>query len=148
MVQIPPTGNQQFHSGIPSGSWGFFKFQPGLMGCDPVPKWLGSESTQLQIRPCLISALNISKVESRLYQVHSFFLAARYPELAIGRVALRVAQGGHNVPENVIRRRLRRAGATSRVAAALHRAPARTRSCGPYKEPLCSALTERSRSAG
>ena len=32
----------------------------------------------------------------------------RLPDLAIARVAARVAQGGHNVPETVIRRRLDR----------------------------------------
>lgn len=34
-----------------------------------------------------------------------FFLALLTPELAIARVALRVSQGGHDVPEAVIRRR-------------------------------------------
>jgi predicted ABC-type ATPase len=39
------------------------------------------------------------------YQVHLVFLRLDTPELAIERVAVRVAQGGHNVPEAVIRRR-------------------------------------------
>jgi predicted ABC-type ATPase len=39
------------------------------------------------------------------YQVHLVFLHLDSPELAIERVAVRVAQGGHNVPEDVIRRR-------------------------------------------
>lgn len=39
------------------------------------------------------------------YQVSLFFLALPNPEVAIARVALRVSQGGHRVPEDVIRRR-------------------------------------------
>ena len=40
-------------------------------------------------------------------QVHCtlWFIALSSPELAISRVAERVAQGGHNIPEDVIRRR-------------------------------------------
>lgn len=39
------------------------------------------------------------------YSVHLVFLKLQHPDLAIKRVAIRVAQGGHNVPELVIRRR-------------------------------------------
>ena len=39
------------------------------------------------------------------YHVSLSFLALPSPEMAIMRVAVRVAQGGHAVPENVIRRR-------------------------------------------
>lgn len=39
------------------------------------------------------------------YRVELFFLSLPEPEDAISRVALRVRQGGHNVPEAVIRRR-------------------------------------------
>ena len=39
------------------------------------------------------------------YRVELFFLALPTPEDAIVRVAMRVRQGGHNVPEAVIRRR-------------------------------------------
>jgi predicted ABC-type ATPase len=39
------------------------------------------------------------------YAVALFFLELPSVELAIGRVADRVAQGGHNIPETVIRRR-------------------------------------------
>ncbi len=39
------------------------------------------------------------------YEVKLFFLSLRSPAEAIARVAERVAQGGHNVPEDVIRRR-------------------------------------------
>jgi predicted ABC-type ATPase len=39
------------------------------------------------------------------YRVELFFLALPTPEIAIERVALRVRQGGHHVPEAVIRRR-------------------------------------------
>ena len=39
------------------------------------------------------------------YRVSLFFLALPSAEIAIDRVAERVKQGGHNIPENVIRRR-------------------------------------------
>jgi len=39
------------------------------------------------------------------YLVKLFFLSLPDVEMAIGRVAIRVRQGGHNVPEDVIRRR-------------------------------------------
>lgn len=39
------------------------------------------------------------------YSVKLMFLALRSPEEAIERVAMRVQQGGHDIPEEVIRRR-------------------------------------------
>lgn len=39
------------------------------------------------------------------YRVHLLFLALPSPELAIARVAERVRAGGHDVPEDVVRRR-------------------------------------------
>lgn len=39
------------------------------------------------------------------YRVELIFLALRTSEMAVKRVALRVAQGGHNIPEAVIHRR-------------------------------------------
>ena len=39
------------------------------------------------------------------YQLIIYFLRLPSEELAIERVRLRVAEGGHNVPEDVIRRR-------------------------------------------
>lgn len=39
------------------------------------------------------------------YQVSLFFLSLPNAETAISRVAERVRQGGHNIPEPVIRRR-------------------------------------------
>ncbi|MBU3626197.1 zeta toxin family protein [Polynucleobacter sp. JS-Safj-400b-B2] len=39
------------------------------------------------------------------YTIKLWFIALSSPELAISRVAERVAQGGHNIPEEVIRRR-------------------------------------------
>jgi predicted ABC-type ATPase len=39
------------------------------------------------------------------YEVRLIFLALPDPEMAISRVAMRVAQGGHNVSSTVIRRR-------------------------------------------
>ena len=42
------------------------------------------------------------------YDIKLIFLHLPTPELAVARVAARVAQGGHNVPESVIRRRFDR----------------------------------------
>lgn len=39
------------------------------------------------------------------YHVKLIFLALSSPEIAVARVALRVSQGGHDIPEAVIRRR-------------------------------------------
>ena len=41
------------------------------------------------------------------YEVRLYFLALRCPDLALARVALRVARGGHDIPEDVVRRRWR-----------------------------------------
>ena len=42
------------------------------------------------------------------YVVSLFFLSLSSVEIALGRVAERVAQGGHNIPEDVIHRRFSR----------------------------------------
>lgn len=47
----------------------------------------------------------IEKLKGEGYQFHLVFLTLPSPELAIGRVAERVRMGGHNVPEEAIRRR-------------------------------------------
>lgn len=39
------------------------------------------------------------------YRVKLIFLKLPSEEVAVERVAIRVSQGGHNIPENVIRRR-------------------------------------------
>jgi predicted ABC-type ATPase len=41
------------------------------------------------------------------YQVKLWFLSLPSADVAVSRVALRVAQGGHNIPEAVIRRRFK-----------------------------------------
>jgi predicted ABC-type ATPase len=41
------------------------------------------------------------------YRISLAFIALRSPELALARVATRVALGGHDVPEAVVRRRWR-----------------------------------------
>jgi predicted ABC-type ATPase len=41
------------------------------------------------------------------YHVTLIFLNLPNPDIALARVAARVAQGGHNVPEEVVRRRFR-----------------------------------------
>lgn len=50
-------------------------------------------------------ARSIPKWQARGYRVQLIFLALDSPELAVERVARRVGQGGHAVPEAVIRRR-------------------------------------------
>ena len=47
----------------------------------------------------------LAKLRSTGYRTHLAFLALPSPELAISRVAARVRQGGHSIPEDVIRRR-------------------------------------------
>ena len=41
------------------------------------------------------------------YQVKLWFLSLPNQDIAVSRVARRVLQGGHNIPENVIRRRFK-----------------------------------------
>ena len=47
----------------------------------------------------------IKKAHKAGYQVELIFFWLASPEVAIERVAKRVAEGGHNIPEDVIRRR-------------------------------------------
>ena len=47
----------------------------------------------------------IPRWQSEGYIVKLFFLQLPSPEMAIARVRQRVAAGGHNIPESVIRRR-------------------------------------------
>ncbi len=53
-------------------------------------------------------ARNIEDWKTRGYHVKIVFLRLPSVDLAIERVALRVQQGGHNIPEDVIRRRYTR----------------------------------------
>ncbi len=48
---------------------------------------------------------HIRKWRAQGYHVSLFFLALPDPEVAVARVAERVRQGGHHIPEEVIRRR-------------------------------------------
>ncbi len=47
----------------------------------------------------------LSTLQSTGYHVHLAFLSLNSPELAIERVAERVRSGGHNIPDETIRRR-------------------------------------------
>ncbi len=47
----------------------------------------------------------IPRWQERGYQVKLFFLRLPTPEMAIARVKQRVHEGGHDVPEDIIRRR-------------------------------------------
>ena len=53
----------------------------------------------------VIFARRIPSWQSQGYRLKLVFLSLPNVELAISRVAARVAQGGHDVPEDVIRRR-------------------------------------------
>jgi len=53
----------------------------------------------------LMYARLIPRWQRQGYRVKLFYLSLSNPELALARVAARVAQGGHNVAEDVIRRR-------------------------------------------
>jgi predicted ABC-type ATPase len=50
----------------------------------------------------------IRRLKKRAYGVHFFFLWVPTVELALTRVKNRVIEGGHDVPENVVRRRFDR----------------------------------------
>ena len=50
-------------------------------------------------------ATRITKWRAAGFKVKLIFLALRTPDEAMARVALRVRQGGHDVPPHVIRRR-------------------------------------------
>jgi predicted ABC-type ATPase len=47
----------------------------------------------------------VEKAQTKGYKVTLLFFWLNSPELAVLRVKTRVAEGGHNIPENVIRRR-------------------------------------------
>ncbi|MBR0488948.1 MAG: zeta toxin family protein [Prevotella sp.] len=47
----------------------------------------------------------VHRAQSKGYRVNVVFFWLRTPELAIQRVAERVQHGGHNIPEDIIRRR-------------------------------------------
>lgn len=47
----------------------------------------------------------VRRAQSMGYFVHLIFFWLESPELAINRVAERVSKGGHNIPQDVIRRR-------------------------------------------
>lgn len=53
----------------------------------------------------LAYAQHISQWRALGYHVSLYFLALPDPEAAIARVASRVRRGGHDIPENIIRRR-------------------------------------------
>ena len=49
----------------------------------------------------------IKEWQNRGYDVKLWFLSLPSDDIAVSRVAFRVQQGGHNIPEHVIRRRLK-----------------------------------------
>ena len=66
--------------------------------------------TSFAFETTLSGITNLRKIElwQRLgYQVKLWFLSLPSADVAISRVAIRVAQGGHDIPEDVIRRRFK-----------------------------------------
>jgi predicted ABC-type ATPase len=55
----------------------------------------------------LIYLKKIALWQARGYQVKLWFLSLPNDDIAVSRVAYRVLQGGHSIPENVIRRRFK-----------------------------------------
>jgi predicted ABC-type ATPase len=47
----------------------------------------------------------LRRLKEEGYRLHIIYVWLRTPELAVQRVAARVSQGGHSVPESVVRRR-------------------------------------------
>ena len=62
--------------------------------------------------PTLLAARSVApflrQCQDRGYTVNLIYVWLNSVELAISRVAMRVASGGHNIPEAVIRRRYNR----------------------------------------
>ncbi len=54
---------------------------------------------------CSIYIKHLKEAQKKDYEVHLMFLWLPSPDLAVERVANRVKQGGHNIPEDMIRRR-------------------------------------------
>lgn len=50
-------------------------------------------------------AVRLRRMQAGGYRLFLYYLWLREPELAVARVALRVSQGGHDIPEETIRRR-------------------------------------------
>ena len=67
----------------------------------------------------------LADLKSIGYQVHLVFLWLPSDEMAVARVAERVRMGGHDVPEDTIRRRYRRGGRTSASFTSRWRIPGR-----------------------
>ena len=47
----------------------------------------------------------VRRAQAKGYRVNVLFFWLRTPELALQRIAERVASGGHNIPEDIVRRR-------------------------------------------
>jgi predicted ABC-type ATPase len=57
------------------------------------------------LRPALASSVKRHHANNEGYFVELIFLGLPAADLAVVRVSSRIAQGGHDVPENMIRRR-------------------------------------------
>jgi hypothetical protein len=71
--------------------------------------WLAPESISLSKRPCRVRRFSLqSSGRSAGYVVHIVYLWLSTAEMAVARVHKRVLQGGHSVPDDVVRRRYER----------------------------------------
>jgi predicted ABC-type ATPase len=71
-------------------------------------RFLASEERDFAFETTLAGlghARRLGELRSSRYRAHLIFLALASPELALARVADRVRRGGHDVPEEVVRRR-------------------------------------------
>ena len=71
---------------------------------------LESEQADFAIETALASRSlcpRIRRLKQEGYEFHLVFLSLPTPEIAIARVAERVRSGGHNIPEQTIRRRFK-----------------------------------------
>jgi len=63
----------------------------------------------LSLKVCGKGYINkITEWKKQQYEIIIYFFKLPSPEFAIERVKLRVSQGGHNIPEQVIQRRFER----------------------------------------
>jgi len=50
----------------------------------------------------------LRRLKQRGYQIHLYFLWIPTVEIALARIADRIRMGGHNIPEDVVRRRFKK----------------------------------------
>lgn len=77
-------------------------FLPSAAHC---PRFVSADLIAAGLSPSTSYARHIAKWREAGYRVSLFFLTLKSADVAVSRVAHRVRQGGHNIPEAVKRRR-------------------------------------------